>query len=101
VSAENVGKHVTWKPHVHMGEKHLRTGEIVAFVPAWSSLLALADAGRKVNGGSRRVDADDRSRYPRYVIRVDRANARGQTIAPAWFAPLAAVIDRVIAEAEK
>jgi hypothetical protein len=87
MSAENVGKRVAWNGH---------KGEIVAFVPALCSLAKNADAGRKVNGGSRRVDAHDLSVFDRYLVRVDQRGVGGNLIAPKWYAPIASTIHRAL-----
>ncbi len=100
MSTANIGRTVTWYVATLAGNaapKSPRTGIIVAYIPCWTNLTAVA-AALDLHGV--RVTAQNRSRVDRYLVRIDRANAAGKALTPDWYAPVAGTINVALAAGE-
>lgn len=98
----HVGRTVTWPSgggdvrNTNMA-RYGRTGVIVAYVPAGESMSSALGRPPSYDG---LPDGLDVSAADRYVMRVDRAGAKGKPLPPKRYAPHAGIIDAAIAAEE-
>lgn len=88
-----VGETVTWTSQSGSYSKE-KTGEVLAFVPAWASARAFAPQAFQEGQRSRRQFDGSSSAVDRYIVEVPRTGAKGRKLASYFYAPLASVVEK-------